>query len=52
MRPAAGERFLATGKVENAGKTLTVCTGQVRAFSGDASKVIAIMQATIVNVHP
>jgi uncharacterized protein (TIGR00369 family) len=51
MRPAIGERFLAIGKVMNAGKLLTVCTGEVRAFTGDSCKVIAVMQATIVNVR-
>lgn len=50
MRPAIGERFLAIGRVMNAGKLLTVCTGEVHAFSGADSKVIAVMQATIVNV--
>lgn len=54
MRPAIGERFLAIGKVQSAGKMLTVCTGEVRAFAGagDAYKVIALMQATIVNIGP
>lgn len=53
LRPALGERFLAIGRVTNAGKLLTVCTGEVRAFSGvdGAHKVIALMQATIVNVQ-
>ncbi len=51
MRPAIGERFLAIGKVKNAGKLLTVCTGEVQAFSGSEYKVIAIVQATIVNVR-
>jgi uncharacterized protein (TIGR00369 family) len=51
MRPAIGERFLAIGKVKNAGKLLTVCTGEVQAFSGLDYKVIAIVQATIVNVR-
>jgi hypothetical protein len=36
---------------------MTVCTGEVRAFmgaegSGGAYKVVALMQATIVNVRP
>jgi uncharacterized protein (TIGR00369 family) len=48
VRPAIGERFLAIGKVQNSGKLLTVCTGEVRAFEGTAYRVIAIMQATIV----
>lgn len=50
MRPAIGERFLAIGRVQSSGKLLTVCTGEVRAFSGSSCKVVAIMQATIVNV--
>jgi uncharacterized protein (TIGR00369 family) len=52
LRPAIGEQFLAIGKVQSLGKLLTVCTGEVRAFSGTACKVVAIMQATIVNIHP
>ena len=51
VRPAIGERFLAIGKVQTSGKLLTVCTGEVRALSGTAWKVVAIMQATIVNVR-
>ena len=56
MRPALGTRFLAVGKVQSAGKLLSVCTGEVRAFtdsadSGTAYKVVAMMQATVVNVR-
>ena len=53
LRPALGERFLAIGRVQSSGKLLTVCTGEVRAFSGtgDSYKVVALMQATIVNVR-
>lgn len=51
LRPALGERFLAIGRVQSAGRTLTVCTGEARAFVGTASKVVALMQATIVNVR-
>jgi uncharacterized protein (TIGR00369 family) len=52
MRPAIGDRFLAIGRVQNAGRLLTVCTGEVRALVGAESefKVVAIMQATMVNV--
>ena len=52
LRPALGEHFLAIGRVQNSGKLLSVCTGEVWAFSGagSAHKVIALMQATIVNV--
>lgn len=53
LRPAIGERFVAIGRVQNAGKLLTVCTGEVRAYSGagEAHKVVALMQATIANVR-
>lgn len=51
LRPAIGERFLAVGRVQSAGNLLTVCTGEVHAFSGTADKVVAIIQATIVNVR-
>jgi uncharacterized protein (TIGR00369 family) len=52
LRPAIGSRFLAIGKVVNAGRQLTVCSGEVWAFSpeGPQGKVVALMQATIVNV--
>jgi uncharacterized protein (TIGR00369 family) len=51
-RPAIGERFLAIGKVQSAGKLLTVCTGEVYATTGaeGSSKLVALMQATICNV--
>jgi len=53
LRPALGTRFLAVGRVVSSGKLLTVCTGEVRAFvnDGDSYKVVALMQATIVNVN-
>ena len=51
VRPAIGERFLAIGKVQTSGKLLEVCAGEVRALSAGAWKVVAIMQATIVNVR-
>ena len=52
MRPAIGQRFLAIGRVQNAGRRLTVCSGEVRAFAdeGQAYKVVALMQATIAHV--
>ena len=52
LRPAIGNRFVAVGKVVNAGRLLTVCTGEVHAFAagGAGHKVVALMQATFVNV--
>ena len=46
--------YAAMTKVQNAGKSLTVCTGEVRAFASGAEdyKVVAIMQATIATLHP
>jgi uncharacterized protein (TIGR00369 family) len=53
LRPAIGHRFVATGTVVNAGRLLTVCTGEVRAFAEGGpveGKPVALMQATFVNV--
>lgn len=50
LRPAVGERFLATGRVVSSGRSLIVCTGEVRAFAGSGSKVVAVIQATIAMV--
>ncbi|KAF1040277.1 MAG: 1,4-dihydroxy-2-naphthoyl-CoA hydrolase [Herbaspirillum frisingense] len=50
LRPAIGERFLAIGRVQNSGKSLAVCSGEVLAFAGGASKVVALMQATLAHV--
>lgn len=52
LRPALGKRFLAIGKVQSAGRTLAVCTGEVRAYPGDGPdyKVVALMQATTIVV--
>ena len=52
LRPAIGERFVAIGRVQSAGKMLIVCTGEVRAFAAnsDAYKVVALTQATIATV--
>ncbi len=50
LRPAAGDVFVACGRVMKAGQTLTVCTGEVVAQSGGAEKAVAAMQATIMAV--
>jgi uncharacterized protein (TIGR00369 family) len=56
LRPAIGERFVAIGKVVNAGRLLTVCSGEVWAFKEQgpgataAHKRVALMQATIASV--
>ncbi|HYH44045.1 MAG TPA: PaaI family thioesterase [Thermoanaerobaculia bacterium] len=48
LAPAAGERFLALGRVVRAGRTLTVCTAEVHAEQGGVIKLVAMMQATLI----
>lgn len=50
MRPALGDRFLAIGRVRRAGRTLTVCQGEIVGQRGAREDVVALMQATIANV--
>lgn len=50
VRPALADRFLAIGKVTKAGKTLTVCQGEVVGELGSRRETVAVMQATIINV--
>lgn len=50
LAPAVGDSFIARGKVARAGRTVTVCTGEVIALSQDAQRVIALMQATMMAV--
>ena len=47
LKPAAGTHFRAVGKVVRAGRTLTVCAGEVHAHLEGKEAVIAIMQATM-----
>ena len=51
MKPAAGDRFRAIGKVIRAGRTLTVCAAEVHAHLEGKETVIAIMQATMMAVR-
>ena len=50
LAPAAGERFVASGRVLRPGRTLTVCAAEVRAdpTSSDAGKLVAVLQATMI----
>lgn len=50
LAPAVGDRFIARGLVVRAGRTITVCTGEVVAFAGDTERSIALMQATMMAV--
>lgn len=53
LAPAVGNRFVAVGRVVRAGRTLTVCTGEVRAAdaASDADRAFLLMQATMIAVR-
>jgi uncharacterized protein (TIGR00369 family) len=52
LSPAVGEKFVAVGKVLRAGKTLSVCSGEVYALQGSSRKLIGAMQATMISSKP
>ncbi len=47
LTPAAGETLLARGRVIKAGRTLTVCFGEVHTLTDGKEKLIATMLATM-----
>ena len=49
LAPAAGRRFVLTGEVVRAGRTLVVCRGE--AFADGSERPFAIMQATMTAVY-
>ena len=49
LAPAAGRRFLLTGEVVRAGRTLVVCRGE--AFADGSERPFAVMQATMSAVY-
>jgi len=51
MKPAAGERFRAVGKVIRAGRTLSVCGAEVQAHAAGTDTTIAILQGTMMTVR-
>ena len=50
LAPGRGERFLASGRVRRAGRTLTVCEGSVKAIEGVEEREVAIMTATMIRL--
>ena len=52
LAPAVGGAFVARAQVKRAGKTLTVCTADAFALNHGNEKLIATMQATIMNMIP
>ena len=51
LAPAAGDDFLAVGRVLRAGRTITVCAGELHARRAGGSAVVAVMQATMMAVR-
>lgn len=51
MAPAKGERFVATGRVVKAGRTLTVTQGEVVAFDAGRETTVAIVTATMMRLE-
>ena len=51
LAPAAGREFLAIGTVVRAGRTLTVCAGELRSIGDERETVIALMQGTMMAVR-
>jgi uncharacterized protein (TIGR00369 family) len=51
LAPAAGDRVLAKGRVIRAGRTVTVCWGEVIAFTGATERLVATMVGTMMAVE-
>jgi len=50
LSPAVGERFFARARVKRAGRSVTVCTGDLFASTGGEEKAVATMLATMMTV--
>jgi acyl-coenzyme A thioesterase PaaI-like protein len=50
LAPARGSHFLAQGRVLRAGRTITVCAGDVVAVQDGAEVAVATMLATMMTV--
>jgi acyl-coenzyme A thioesterase PaaI-like protein len=51
LAPAAGERFVARGRVTKPGRNVTVCTGDVVAIQEGRETLIATMLTTMMVVR-
>jgi uncharacterized protein (TIGR00369 family) len=51
LAPGKGDSFLARGRVLKAGRTISVCTGEVHASGGGAERLVASMTATMMCVR-
>jgi len=53
LSPAKGTAFVATGRVLKAGKTLTICEGELTAIGSlEEEKMVAVMTATMMVMRP
>jgi uncharacterized protein (TIGR00369 family) len=52
LSPAAGELFVARGRVTKSGRNITVCSGDVTAQSEGKQKLIATMLTTMMLINP
>jgi uncharacterized protein (TIGR00369 family) len=51
LAPGKGDSFLARGRVLKAGRTISVCTGEVHASGRGEERLVATMSATMMTVH-
>jgi uncharacterized protein (TIGR00369 family) len=52
LAPASGARFRARGRIERAGRTLSVCTGEVIALQEDGQeRTVAVMLSTLMAIR-
>jgi uncharacterized protein (TIGR00369 family) len=51
LAPAVGDRVVASGRVIRAGRTVSVCWGEVTAYTGDTERLVATMVATMMTVR-
>jgi uncharacterized protein (TIGR00369 family) len=51
LAPAVGDRVVARGRVVRAGRTVTVCWGEVTAYQGESERLVATMVGTMMTVH-
>jgi acyl-coenzyme A thioesterase PaaI-like protein len=50
LSPAAGESFAARARVLRAGRSVTVCSGDLYALTGGREKIVATMLGTMMTV--
>jgi acyl-coenzyme A thioesterase PaaI-like protein len=51
LAPATGEHFRGVGRVVRAGRTLSVCSGELRAVQSTREVIVALMQGTMMTVR-